>query len=106
MPPPPAAAAARTRAAPRYGAAPPSPFAPRLKGDEVRVALVQEAVSALCAPGGVEHFELSVLAAELSRLVAQHQARAFSQDELRGCLRQLEEDNRLMFRGERIDVWD
>ena len=36
MPPPPAAAAARTRAAPRYGAAPPSPFAPRLKGDEAK----------------------------------------------------------------------
>ena len=34
--PPPAAAAARTRAAPRYGAAPPSPLAPRLKGDEVK----------------------------------------------------------------------
>ena len=55
---------------------------------------------------GVDYFELGVLAAELSRLVAQHQARAFSEDELRGCLRQLEDDNRLMFRGERIDVWD
>ena len=77
-----------------------------LKMASGRVALVQEAVSALCAPGGVDHFELGVLAAELSRLVAQHQARAFSEDELRGCLRQLEDDNRLMFRGERIDVWD
>ena len=82
-----------------------TPLAP-LKVASVRVALVHEAVTALHAQGGVEDFGLDVLAAELSRLVAQRASFVFSEDELLSCLKQLEEENKLMWRGGRVHVWE
>ena len=73
---------------------PPAP----LKVARARVALVHEAVMALCEVGGTEDFELDVLTAELSRLVAQREMIMFSEAELLSCLTHLEADNKLMWR--------